>query len=55
MVKQEAISQGIEMSKRIERVLVTRQEIVVLPKVEPTVTQGVHVVVIIRYSEPTFN
>ncbi len=55
MVEQKAIIQGIKMSKRIERILVTRQEILILPKVEPTVSQGVHVAIIIKYSEPIFN
>jgi hypothetical protein len=55
VIEQEAIIQGIKMSRRIERVLVTRQEIVVLPKVEVTIAQGVPVAIIVRYSEPRFN
>ncbi len=43
------------MSRGVEPLLVTRQEIIVLPKVEPIVAQGVHVVVKIKYSEPKLN
>ncbi len=53
MVKQEAPIQGIRMSRGVELVLVTRQEIVILPKVEPIVAQGVFVVVRVRrYTKP---
>ncbi len=55
MVEQKAVIQGIKMSRGIERVLITKQEIVILPKIEPIITQGVHVVIIIRYSEPRCN
>ncbi len=37
VVEQEAIIQGIRMSRGAEPVLITRQEIVVLPKAEPTI------------------
>ncbi len=43
------------MSRGIEWVLITRQEIIVLPKVETTITQGVPVAIIIKYNEPRFN
>ncbi len=43
------------MSKRIELVLVIRQEIVVLPRAKPTIIEGVLVVVRVKYSEPKLN
>jgi len=43
------------MSRRIEPILVIRQEIVILPKVKPIVVEGVHVAVKIKYSEPRLN
>jgi len=43
------------MSKGVESILVTRQETVVLPKVEPTVVESVCVVIKVRYNEPIFN
>jgi predicted amino acid racemase len=43
------------MSKGIELVFVTKQETVVLPIVEPTITQGVPVAVKVRYNEPRLN
>jgi hypothetical protein len=55
MVKQEAATQGIKMSRRVELVLLTKQETIVLPKVEPTMAQSVLVVVIVKYNEPKFN
>jgi hypothetical protein len=55
MVEQEAATQGIVMSRRVERVLVTRQEIVILPKAEPTITKGVLMVIRVRYNEPRFH
>jgi hypothetical protein len=42
------------MSRGVELVFVTRQEIVTLPKAEPPIV-GVHVVVTIRYNEARFN
>jgi hypothetical protein len=36
MVEQEVIIQGIRLSKRVEPILVIKQETVILPKVEPT-------------------
>jgi len=41
VVEQKAITKGIKMSKRVELVLVTKQETVVLPKAKPIVTEGV--------------
>ncbi len=55
MVEQEATIQGIKMSKGVELVLVTKQEIIILPKVKPIITQGIHVVVKVKYSKPIFN
>ncbi len=43
------------MSKGIKPILVTRQEIVVLLRVELIVAEGVIVVVRVKYSEPRFN
>jgi hypothetical protein len=43
------------MSKGVEQVLVTRQEIVVLPKAKLTMVECVLVVVKMKYSEPKFN
>ncbi len=42
------------MSKRVEWVLVIKQEIIVLPKAKPTVV-GVPVTIRIKYSEPRLN
>jgi hypothetical protein len=36
MVEQEVTTQGIRLSKGVEPILVIKQEIVILPKVEPT-------------------
>jgi hypothetical protein len=55
VVEQKATTQGIRMSKGVESVFVTWQEIVVLPRAELIVAKGVHVVVRVRYSEPKFN
>jgi hypothetical protein len=43
------------MSKGVESVLVTRQETIVLPMVEPIVVEGIFVAIIVRYNEPIFN
>jgi hypothetical protein len=43
------------MSRGVELVFVTRQEIIILPKVEPLVAKGAHVVVRVRYNEPRLN
>jgi hypothetical protein len=43
------------MSKVVEPVLITRQEIVILLRAKPTVIEGVHVGVIVRYSELKLN
>jgi hypothetical protein len=43
------------MSKGVELVFVTSQEIIVLPKAKPIVTEGVPMVVRVKYSEPTLN
>ncbi len=55
MVEQEVTTQGIRMSKGVEPVLITIQEIIVLLRVEPKVVKGVHVIVRGRYNEPKFN
>jgi hypothetical protein len=43
------------MSRGVGPILVTRQENVILPKVEPTIAQGILVVVKARYSKPILN
>ncbi len=43
------------MSKKVEPILVTKQEIVVLPKAEPIVAEHVHVAIKVKYNEPKFN
>jgi hypothetical protein len=43
------------MSKRIEPILITRQETIVLPRAKPIVTKRVPMVIKVRYSEPRFN
>ncbi len=55
VVEQEATIQGIIMFRGIELVLVTTQEIVIIPKIEPIVAEGVPMVVGVKYSEPKFN
>jgi hypothetical protein len=55
VVDQKVATHGVKMSKGVESILVSRQEILVLPRVEPTIVEGVHVVVKVRYSEPRFN
>jgi hypothetical protein len=45
VVEQEVTTQGIIMSKGVELVFITSQEIIVLLKVQPTLVKGVHVVV----------
>jgi hypothetical protein len=52
--EQEVIIQGIKMSRGVESVFVIRQKIVVLPKIEPTMAEGVLVAIKVRYSEPKF-
>jgi hypothetical protein len=44
-VEQKFTTQGIKMFRRVEPVLVTRQEIVVLLKVELTIAKGVLVAI----------
>jgi hypothetical protein len=43
------------MFRGIELILITKQETVVLPRVESTMVECVLVVVKVRYSEPIFN
>jgi hypothetical protein len=43
------------MSRGVEPVLITKQEIMVLPIIEPTLAQGVPMDVRVRYSEPKFH
>ncbi len=55
VIKKEDVIHGIKMSKKVELVHVTRQEIVVLPKTKPIVAKHVPVAVKVRYNEPKFN
>ncbi len=55
VVEQKIATQGIKMSRRVESIFVTKQETIVLPRVEPMVVEGVLVVVKVRYSEPKLN
>jgi hypothetical protein len=43
------------MSKKVELVFVTRQEIVILPRIEPTIAKGVSMAIRVKYNEPKFN
>jgi hypothetical protein len=40
------------MSRGVQLIFVTRQETIVLPRVEPIMVEGVHVVIKARYSDP---
>jgi hypothetical protein len=43
------------MSIRVESILITKQETIVLPRIEPIVAQGVPMDVRVRYNEPRLN
>jgi hypothetical protein len=43
------------MFKGVEPIFVIKQKIVILLKIAPTITQGVHVAIKVRYSEPQLN
>jgi hypothetical protein len=43
------------MSRGAESVLVTRQETIILPKIEPIVAEGVPMAIRMKCSEPIFN
>jgi hypothetical protein len=43
------------MSKGVESILITRQEIIFLPRTKLFVVEGVHVVIKVRYSELKLN
>jgi hypothetical protein len=55
VVEKEAKTQGIKISRRVELVLVIRQKIVVLPKTEPIVAEGVPMAIRMRYNERRVN
>jgi hypothetical protein len=55
MVEQKATIQGIKMSKRVEPILVIKQETIVLPKAKPIVVKGVLVAIKMKYNEQRFN
>ncbi len=52
MVEQEATIQGIRMSRGVKLVLITKQETIVIPIAELTITKCVLVAVRVRYNEP---
>jgi hypothetical protein len=43
------------MSIRVESILITKQETIVLPRIEPIMTQGVPMDVKVRYNELRLN
>jgi hypothetical protein len=43
------------MSKGVESIFVIKQKTIVLPRIETTIVQGVHVAIKVRYSEPKLN
>jgi len=55
VVEQEATTQGIKMSKQVEPILIIREKIIILPRAEPTIVEGILAIVKIKYSEPRFN
>jgi hypothetical protein len=55
VVEQQIPTQDIKIPREFELVLITRQEIVILPKVEPIIAKGVPMVIKIKYSEPKLN
>ncbi len=52
MIEQKVATEGIKMSIGSESILVTKEEIIVLPIVEPRIVEGVHVDVKMKYNEP---
>ncbi len=55
MVEQEFVIRGIKMFKGIKLMLITKQKIVALLRIEPTVIKGVLVAIKARCNEPKFN
>jgi hypothetical protein len=55
VVEQEATIHVIRMSKGAKSVLVTKQETIVLPRIETTITKVIPMVVKLKYNEPKFN
>ncbi len=53
--EQKATTEGIKMFRRVKPILITKQEIIFLPKAKPTILKGVHVVFIVRYNELRLN
>jgi hypothetical protein len=43
------------MSRGVEPILVIKQKIVDLPRVEPTLIEGVPMAIRVKYSEPSLN
>ncbi len=52
IIEQEAITHGIKISRRVEPILITKQENVILLKAKPTMAKGVLMAVRVRYNEP---
>ncbi len=55
VVDQKVTTQGIKISIGVELVLINKQKTVVLPRVEPIVTEGVLMAIRVKYSEPKVN
>jgi hypothetical protein len=55
VVEHKAVIKGIKMSKGVELISAISEETIVLPKVRPTIIEGVLVAIKVRYSEPKFN
>jgi len=54
-VKLEAATQGIKISKGVDLIFITRQEIISLPRIELIVAENVPMVVRVKYNEPKVN
>ncbi len=55
MVEQESVIQSIKMFKGVKLMLITKQKIVALLRIGPTVIEGVLVAIKVRCNEPKFN
>ncbi len=55
VVEQEVVTHGIRISKGVKPILITKQENVILPRIEPTIAKGVPMAIKVRYNEPRVN
>jgi hypothetical protein len=55
MIEHKVTTQGIKMSKRVEPVVVTKQETIALPKAKPIIVEGVPMVIKVKCTEPKVN